>query len=368
MKFTRALLSVALAAPFASMAYAGVNITPFAGYHHSGKAWNEQRKDLGFAKDNGTAKGIALGAELTPSIAVELEYLDASGDERRLGNATPINEFDQKNASINLLVNSDLITQNYDNPLKPYLLFGLGMASYDVKNKTAGNTVASDDYFVTNFGLGAKFRFSDMVALKTELRGIYNPRANWVEGLALLGLQATIGGHLKPVIPEPPMLPEFDEEPKPEPKPIVVKQPVDSDGDGVIDARDRCPNTPRGTKVDARGCPIPLKMELRVFFDKNKSNIKAQYRPEVAKVANAMRKNRNATALIEGHTSKTGPRRLNERLSLARANAVKGMLANQYGINPARMAAKGYAWDRPIAPNNTDEGRALNRRVYAVIK
>ena len=71
--------------------------------------------------------------------------------------------------------------------------------------------------------------------------------------------------------------------------------------------------------------------------------------------------------MIEGHTSSTGPRKLNERLSVARANAVKSMLVNQYNISGSRLNTQGYAWDRPIAPNNTAEGQAMNRRVYAVI-
>jgi OOP family OmpA-OmpF porin len=108
-------------------------------------------------------------------------------------------------------------------------------------------------------------------------------------------------------------------------------------------------------------------MELRVFFDINKSNIKEQYKPEVAKVAQKLQEYPNATAQIEGHTDNTGPRKLNERLSVARANSVKSMLVNEYNISSDRLTTQGYAWDRPIAPNNTKEGRAMNRRVYAVI-
>ena len=147
--------------------------------------------------------------------------------------------------------------------------------------------------------------------------------------------------------------------------------PVDTDGDGVTDDIDQCPNTPAGVVVDAKGCPQQLtqdlKMELRVFFDVNKSNIKDQYKPEIAKVAEKLKQYPEASAKIEGHTDNTGPRKLNERLSLARANSVKNMLIKEFGIDAARMTTEGFAWDRPIAPNNTKEGRAMNRRVYAVI-
>ena len=192
--------------------------------------------------------------------------------------------------------------------------------------------------------------------------------------MALAGLQVVLGGHLSPEIPTPPPV-----EPAPapvEPAPVapvapVVPAPVDTDGDGVTDDLDQCPNTPAGVVVDEKGCPKEvvedLKMELRVFFDVNKSNIKDQYKPEIAKVAEKLKEFPTANAKLEGHTDSTGPRKLNERLSLARANAVKTMLTNEYGIAAERMSTEGFAADRPIAPNNTAEGRAMNRRVYAVI-
>jgi len=108
-------------------------------------------------------------------------------------------------------------------------------------------------------------------------------------------------------------------------------------------------------------------MELRVFFDTNKSNIKDQYKPEIAKVAEKLVEYPNATARIEGHTDNTGPRALNERLSLARANSVKSSLVNEYNVDASRLSTQGFAWDQPIADNNTKEGRAMNRRVFATI-
>src|SRR5690606_24143914 len=110
-----------------------------------------------------------------------------------------------------------------------------------------------------------------------------------------------------------------------------------------------------------------LNMELRVFFDTNKSNIKDQYKPEIAKVAEKLVEYPNATARIEGHTDNTGPRALNERLSLARANSVKSSLLTHYNADPGRLATPGFSLDQPIADNNTEEGRAMNRRVFATI-
>jgi OOP family OmpA-OmpF porin len=84
-----------------------------------------------------------------------------------------------------------------------------------------------------------------------------------------------------------------------------------------------------------------LNMELRVFFDTNKSDIKPQYKSEIAKVAEKLAEYPNATARIEGHTDNTGPRKLNERLSLARANSVKSALVNEYNVNESRLTTQG---------------------------
>jgi len=190
--------------------------------------------------------------------------------------------------------------------------------------------------------------------------------------MALAGLEVVLGGHLAPTVAVPPA------EPVDTPTtPIIVveqDQDVDSDGDGVIDSLDACPGTPMNVVVDERGCPREvlvsdeLKMELRVFFDNDKSKIKDQYKPEIAKVAEKMREYPNSTASIEGHASKTGPSaKYNQRLSEARAVAVKSMLTNEFGVAPGRLSTVGYGYERPIAPNDTEEGRAMNRRVYAII-
>ena len=173
-----------------------------------------------------------------------------------------------------------------------------------------------------------------------------------------------LGGHLAPAAPLVEPIPV---------EPIVVTD-GDDDQDGVLNSVDKCPGTPLNVVVDADGCPREiaiddaLRMELRIFFDNDKAVIKDQYKPEIQKVAEKMHEYPNSTALIEGHASKTGPSaRYNQRLSEARANAVKSMLVNQFGVAPQRISTVGYGYDRPIADNNTAEGRAMNRRVYAII-
>ncbi|MGP5201985.1 OmpA family protein [Psychrobacter aquimaris] len=414
-KIALALVAVA-AAPLA--ANAGVTISPLLlGYHYTGEAHDEQReilktgKDLyenangdtigdgtrgnnngGVAKESSLYTGAALGIELTPSTQFQVEYgvSSANGEASEDSAKAGVNRFDveQTMLSGNFLIGTEEFTGYTDSPFKPYVLVGAGQSKIKVENQEqyvatgnaqgttvgetvpAGTEVAESKDTIGNLGLGAMYRINDALSLRGEARAIHNFDNNWWEGMALAGLEVVLGGHLAPTVAVPPMQePVIDTTPV-----VVVESDLDSDGDGVPDSIDACPGTPMNVVVDERGCPVPvditdeLKMELRVFFDNDKSTIKNQYKPEIAKVAEKMREYPNSTARIEGHASKTGPSaRYNQRLSEARAVAVKSMLTNEFGIAPNRISTVGYGYNNPIAPNDTEEGRAMNRRVYAII-
>ena len=148
---------------------------------------------------------------------------------------------------------------------------------------------------------------------------------------------------------------------------VAVEDP-DTDMDGVPDSRDKCPNTPRDHKVDANGCSIPLKMRLEILFDFDKSDIKPMYVPEVEKVANLLKNNPAATVTIEGHTDGRGTEEYNLKLSDRRAKAVEDFVEKKLGVDSNRITGQGYGKSRPVASNDTDEGRAQNRRVEAVFQ
>ncbi len=129
----------------------------------------------------------------------------------------------------------------------------------------------------------------------------------------------------------------------------------DSDGDGVVDSRDKCPNTPKGAKVNADGC-----WQLSgVYFDSDQAVIK---NPRVLDEALAILKTNPAlTGEVQGHTDSTAAAEYNQKLSEARARAVRDYFIKQ-GIAPGRIRAVGFGETRPIASNDTLEGRAFNRR------
>lgn len=429
-----------LTATTTAAASAGVTVTPILlGYHVSNDIKDTAKKQRG-AFDTGNTvvlpetqgtrtssrgKGVALdsdlyvgagiGIELTPTIALELEYGEKSTDAyankdaqkvgSRIGGGTTdpadptydankatvdsqANSYDfdakQKMYSANFTVGTETFTGYTNNKLKPYVLVGGGVSDIKIKNKyqhgsnAPGEKEVSSKDTIGNLGLGAYYRINDTLSLRGEARAIHNFDRKWWEGMALAGLNVVLGGHLAPKaqVVEPTIAPVTPVEAPVETIAPVVVAEGDSDQDGVLDSLDLCPNTPYNYVVDANGCPVTeieedqLRMELRVFFDNDKTIIKEQYRPEIRKVAEKMAEYPNATASIEGHASKNTKRssaKYNQRLSEARANAVKGMLVNQFGVNPARISTVGYGFDRPIADNATKEGQAMNRRVYATI-
>ena len=328
MKMSRIALAMLVAAPLAA-ANAGVTVTPLMlGYTFQDTEHNNDKLTTSHELQDDLFVGAALGVELTPWLGFEAEYSQVKGDvDPNAG------EYKAKNIAGNFYATSDLITKNYDSKIKPYVLLGAGHYKYEFDNAALGYR-DGEEGTLGNAGVGAFFRLNDALSLRTEARGTYHFDEKFWNYTALAGLNVVLGGHLKPAAP------------------VVEVAPVET----------VAPVQPAPQELTE-----DLNMELRVFFDTNKSNIKDQYKPEIAKVAEKLVEYPNATARIEGHTDNTGPRALNERLSLARANSVKSSLVNEYNVDPARLSTQGFAWDQPIADNNTKEGRAMNRRVFATI-
>lgn len=133
---------------------------------------------------------------------------------------------------------------------------------------------------------------------------------------------------------------------------------MDSDGDGVYDDKDQCPNTPKGARVNSVGC-WALK---NVLFDTDKDNIKPAFYSDLHEVLAVLEKNPTLTIEIQGHTDNVGGAAYNNALSQRRADAVMNYLVGK-GIAEKRLTAVGYGFDKPVASNDTKEGRAQNRRV-----
>ena len=136
---------------------------------------------------------------------------------------------------------------------------------------------------------------------------------------------------------------------------------LDADGDGVPDTRDRCAQTPKGLHVNATGC---WAMNITNFqFDQAK--IKAQFYPMLDKAAGILAANPQIKIQVQGNTDSRGSMQYNQHLSMKRAEAVVRYLIAK-GVKPDQLTAVGYGAKHPIATNDTESGRAKNRRVQLV--
>ncbi|NOI80892.1 OmpA family protein [Vibrio tubiashii] len=145
---------------------------------------------------------------------------------------------------------------------------------------------------------------------------------------------------------------------------------TDDDRDGVVNARDICPGTPRGAQVDNEGCGAAIMEEeerqLRILFANDSYEINPIFSDQIQTMAEFLEKYQSASIQIQGYASKTGTAEYNLELSKKRAHAVEDELLS-YGIAKDRVTIVGYG-DTNLEDEGTDEtSHALNRRVTATV-
>jgi OOP family OmpA-OmpF porin len=138
---------------------------------------------------------------------------------------------------------------------------------------------------------------------------------------------------------------------------------LDSDGDGVTDDKDACPDTPAGVRVDFRGCEIREEIALpNVNFEFDSDVLTPDSTETLDGAVATLNRYPELTVECSGHTDSVGSESYNEDLSRRRAHSVCEYLKS-HGIDASRLTERGYGESRPIADNDTEEGRAQNRRV-----
>ncbi len=140
------------------------------------------------------------------------------------------------------------------------------------------------------------------------------------------------------------------------PKPVKL----DSDKDGVYDETDECPDTPKGYKVDKKGCPRSVTLQIQ--FATGESTLLPSSDKDIKILHDFMVENPASRITIIGHTDNVGGKVYNQRLSEARAKALSTRLV-QNGIEQERITTAGKGMSQPIASNKKPKGRALNRRI-----
>jgi len=156
----------------------------------------------------------------------------------------------------------------------------------------------------------------------------------------------------------------FLAKPAPMPVPKPVAKPMDSDGDGVTDDKDQCPNTPKGATVDARGCWTYAAV---VLFGFDSAEIKSEAHPMLDEASAILKKNPDINVEVDGHTDNIGPADYNMKLSERRAKAVMEYFVSK-GVDAKRLTIKGFGFTKPVASNDTKEGRAKRRVELTPVK
>lgn len=245
---------------------------------------------------------------------------------------------------------------------QPFLLFGGGRTE-----------IGRAEDAQINIGVGVFGKVNHRFSYRADVRAVHSTDEGGIEPFAFIGFTASLGDV------EPP--------------------PLDSDGDGVVDGADRCPDTPTGVAVDANGCPLDgdgdgvpdylddcpdtpagavvdakgchlettedVSMEVVIRFDFDSAEVRSNHYGDIRRIAEFMRTHPDAAAVLEGHADARGTNTYNQRLSERRASAVLSRLVDVEGIAPNRIRATGYGETRPLADDNTEESYQLNRRVRA---
>lgn len=367
------------------------------------REYSTLKKSLGY--------GIYIKKQITPFFSFRLDGLrgqlkgNNGASSTVTGNReyeTDLNYAGSLNAQLNLF---NISTSKSENALQFYLSGGAGVVGYKTTTtsyagitSTAAKTSKSIMFPV---GLGAKYKISERINI--DLGGSYNfVNSDGLAGnggiatakdkfyYAYAGLEFALGKG-KQLAFHNPVAAVYDEvlrakkglqDQKLETDKLRSEMGEllkDSDGDGVADKLDKCPNTQPGVDVDGSGCPLkhPVIIEKvalsetdrtvvaeaikSLSFDLGKSKLKPKSYPTLNKVAELLI-SKNYRLKLGGHTDNTGREKWNMLLSKNRAQAIMLYLVSR-GVDVSKIEAVGYGSSQPVAPNDTFETRELNRRV-----
>ena len=266
---------------------------------------------------NSVTAGVQVGKYLSDNLAIELGYGANVGHD------------DVDVLSLNGLLwlnNSD--ATNW----RPYVLFGLNQ--YDFQDSS--NLVLDHDDRSTQImvGVGMGTQFSHGLEFRADLRGMAGHDEDGEDVGLQFSLNKVFGS--KSAAPAPVVAPVA--------APVVAK--AESEVEPEVEQEVRT-----------------ITVRLNVEFEYNKDTVLAIYGDQLDAIAAAMKAHDDIDLVLEGHTDSRGADQYNMSLSDRRAVAVKAKLVEDYGIPAARISAVGYGETRPIADNDSEEGRARNRRV-----
>lgn len=291
----------------------------------------------------------------------------------------------------------------------PYLAAGVGIFFFE---EDVGGGKAQ---LMANAGGGVMWHFSNSWAIRADLRVGFAGGKSEAQGIATLGVMHRFGADLpsmytvsggeldsdgdglsdayERMIGTDPFNPDTDGDGLFDGEEVLVygTDPLnpDTDGDGLTDGEEVLiyGTDPLNWDTDGGGVsdgheviedgtdPLDpsddlLLYTLNIEFDYDKAIIRERDHLDLDLISRVLRRDPGATARIEGHADQRArsSRTYNLNLSKRRAEAVKAHLASVGGIAADRMSTVGYGFDRPIAPNDTEENMQRNRRVEVYIR
>ena len=300
--------------------------------------------------NTGTDRGYA-----NAGLNLGINLFDSMFDQVELGFTNSIEQVDYETG------NSANVTKVFTNLIKEYSLTDstsfYALAGIGHEFFSNDDDLSNENSFFGNYGAGIKYKISEQIALKFDARHMIETNHGDNSLSYNVGLAVPFGKVAKaaPVVETPAPVVA---------KPAPVAAPKDSDGDGVIDSLDECPNTMAKAKVDSVGCMTLV--NLNINFDTASAVIKNNYNTRIVEFANMMNANPKLKATIGAHTDSVGSDAYNQKLSEKRAastvNALKALK-----VDASRIKAVGYGESKPMTTNATVEGKAENRRVEAVM-
>ncbi|WP_261858622.1 OmpA family protein [Photobacterium sanguinicancri] len=145
----------------------------------------------------------------------------------------------------------------------------------------------------------------------------------------------------------------------------------DDDDDGVINARDKCANTPHTAIVDNDGCPTyvanPEEGRIHILFANDSTQITTEYQSQISEMSQFLKMHPSTYIELKGYASPVGSSDYNVGLSQRRAQAVKQSLLGA-GITQNRIMTVGFGDTEPVSAESQEVTNTLSRRVTAQVK
>jgi OOP family OmpA-OmpF porin len=383
-----------------------VELSPFAGYN-----FFQSRQNL----ENRPIFGGRIGYNFTEHFGIEAsgEFVRSRVDDKaktfsKEGEFTsPIDGVSITSYHLDLLYH--LMPEGKFNP---FVTAGYGAVHYNPR-------INSKNMSAVDFGVGAKYWLWENVALRVDVRDnlLVDEQIHNVQ--TTLGLVFRFGGNQKaakaavaePVVAATPPAPDSDGDGVPDardkcpgtPAGVSVDKngcPLDTDKDGVADYLDKCPDTPAGVSVDKNGCPpvvekvVILVSEPKVqekvkesatqpkvvvlafediHFDFNQSTLKPAAKTILKRDLQILKENPQAQIRIAGYTSASGTEEYNQKLSERRAEAVRAYLVSEGVVKADRLSTIGYGEKNPAvyeaAPKDlySDAAKANIRVLFEIV-